>query len=301
MAEKSGEITNTNETESNSGLAERTDDSVNTEKITSTAAPDEISSDPDEIREQIEDTRREMDETINAIQEKLTFAHISEQVTGQVTEQISGAVETFKTTVADATIGKAGKAMKNLSRQFKNSEVTKKLGNNPIPLALAGFAIGLAIFSATKKKKSTGIHRHQKNFDREQDDRTQSGTLGEKAGKLYESIGDSAGSTYESVSGAAAKTYQKIGNLGGQIRSQYKQQFGGNPLADGIIALAAGAAVGSLIPLSGYENKLMGEARNQLMSQAQEAVRGTLDQMEQAVGQAKESIVEEVKAQTSSQ
>src|SRR5690349_15072490 len=64
-------------------------------------APEET----DHLKAQIEETRSQMGETIDAIQEKLSFQNISEQVKEQVSEQINSALETAKETVYDATIG----------------------------------------------------------------------------------------------------------------------------------------------------------------------------------------------------
>jgi methyl-accepting chemotaxis protein len=62
----------------------------------------------DHIKAQIAQTRSQMGETIDAIQDRLSFANISEQVS----ETVNSAIETAKDTAYDATIGKA--AMKDV-------------------------------------------------------------------------------------------------------------------------------------------------------------------------------------------
>ena len=305
MAEKSGEI----KLSENEGISTNRADSLATNdlisdetKTAAAAASDQIATEPAEIRGQIAETRREMSETINEIQERLSFENISEQVAGKVSEQLSGAVESFKTTVSDATIGRAGKAVKSLSRQFKNSDFTRKFGSNPAPLAIVGVGLGLLLFNLMQKKKSAAKYRYRQNSaQKEAIQSDESQTLGEKAGKLYENVSQQAGSAYETASDKASKAYDKLGKIGGHLQNQYQQRLAGNPLAGGVIALAAGAAIGALVPLSDYENELMGEARNQLMAQAQEAANGTIEKVQQAVGQAKDTIVEEVESQVGQQ
>src|SRR5215213_10520733 len=68
------------------------------ETNTSEEAPEET----EHLRAQIEETRSQMGETIDAIQERLSFQNISEQVKEQVSEQISSAYEAAKDTVYDA-------------------------------------------------------------------------------------------------------------------------------------------------------------------------------------------------------
>src|SRR5687768_5212301 len=52
----------------------------------------ETNGDTEHIRQEIEETRNSMGETIDAIQERLSIANISEQVS----EQVSNAIETAK-------------------------------------------------------------------------------------------------------------------------------------------------------------------------------------------------------------
>lgn len=312
MAEKSGELTGA-ETEDNLGSEELAASSVGeTDEAGSETAA--ISDDPDEIREQIEETRRGMGETLGAIQEKLSISNISEQVKDQVTEQITGAVETLKTTVSEAVIGKAGSFMKNLSQELKKANIGKIAGDNPLPLVLIGLGIGLLAVSKYRKNSSTGYEKYRYQPKR-QDAKTSdaapkklidkaggiSQSIGDSANAAYETVSGAAGSAYETVSGAAGGAYEKIGGLGGQLKGQYKNHLEEKPLIIGAIALAAGAVVGLAIPSTSYESELMGEARENLLSKAGDAARGAYDKVQEVVGQAKETIAEEVKAQVSAQ
>jgi gas vesicle protein len=66
-------------------------------------------------------------------------------------------------------------------------------------------------------------------------------------------------------------------------------------LVVGAVALALGVAVGAAVPSTRYEGKLMGDAKESLVSKAQTAARDALDRVQDVVGQAKEAIIEDAK------
>src|SRR5690349_16045541 len=69
------------------------------------------------IKAQIEETRAQMGETIDALQERLSFSNLSEQVS----DHVSNAIETATNTLYDATVGKAVGYMKNMGDGISNS------------------------------------------------------------------------------------------------------------------------------------------------------------------------------------
>lgn len=308
MAEESSELS---KAKNDLEIKEQTDDFVRGEKDeTNGLTETEISDDPDEIREQIEETRRGMGETLDAIQEKLSFSNISEQVKEQVSEQITGAVETLKTTVSDATIGKAGKFMKDIGQEIKKSNILQLAGENPLPLVLIGLGLGLLAFTGKKTSSSDyEKYRYKQNYRDIETDHLQNKQSANQAAGISQSIGDTANAAYESVSGAADSTYRavsdtagdaydKLGEVGGQLKRQYNTRLNENPLIIGAVALAVGATVGFAVPLTDYEEKLMGETRDNLMSKAGVTARGAIDKVQDVVGQAKDTLIDEVKTQT---
>ena len=138
MAEKSSELDRINASDTISSAADeskylevRSDDDDDYEVSDSETALEassddtEDTDDTDQIRAQIEETRSQMGETIDAIQEKLSFQNISEQVKEQVSETINSAIETAKDSVYGATIGnlgKAGKFMQNVGKEISKTE-----------------------------------------------------------------------------------------------------------------------------------------------------------------------------------
>jgi len=268
-----------------------------------TAADDDTPPEAEQIIVQIEETRSQMGETIDAIQDRLSFSNLSEQVSDHVTN----AVETAKDAVYDATIGKAANVMKNVS----NTTVVQTVRNNPFPFVLIGLGAGLLAYQGyTGKLNSYGGTRQRRFTDYEDgEDRTGkrwTGTTGEGGGQQWtgtardklNNVGDTvtgaAGSALNKVSSAVDtaytgagdmvnKAYNKAGEVSTQAYQMYDRYIDENPLAVGAVALALGAAVGMAIPSTRYEGQLLGDTRDQLLEKAETAASQFLDQAKEAV------------------
>src|SRR3954471_13242824 len=108
------------DTEFESLTTGRGDDYIATASTSDTGVDTDMDSDETEhIKAQIEETRSQMGETIDALQEKLSFSNVSEQVS----EQVSNVIESASNSAYDATIGKAVGFMKNLGNDISGSRV----------------------------------------------------------------------------------------------------------------------------------------------------------------------------------
>ncbi len=244
MAEKSSELEKLNKTDALS--TDVTNDDVYLEKRAdddslTDAEPisDESTDDADEIREQIVETRRGMSETIDAIQEKLSFSNISEQVKDQVSEQFGSVVESVK----DATIQKAEDVMQVINKGMNNiaaSDAFKVAKQNPWILSLIGIGVGALLVnnltSGKKKKRSSYRYDNEQNFNDDDEVRftdnskrelkssetepstvqTTRNKVGDAASSAYESVSGAASSAFEAVSGAAGTTYETVGSAAGK-------------------------------------------------------------------------------------
>ncbi|MEP7038388.1 MAG: DUF3618 domain-containing protein, partial [Acidobacteriota bacterium] len=137
------------------------------EKETNTDENTEV---PDQIRANIEETRAEMSETIDAIQERLSFSNISEQVKSEVSDFVGETIQTAKNTVYDAVIEKVGFIMNYADKrinEISDTEIVKTARRNPLTLGLIGLGIGVLFFSFNKKnKKSKRSHyRYDADYD----------------------------------------------------------------------------------------------------------------------------------------
>jgi hypothetical protein len=171
----------------------------------------------EQIREQIEETRRGMGETIDAIQEKLSFQNISDQVKDTVSEQLTNAIETAKTTVYDATIGKAGKLMKNVGRELSKSDVGRIAADNPFPLLLIGLGVGLLAYQGFGGKRRSS-YGYRSEYDRNYRG-TGEGSSRSLLSTAQNKIGSTASGAYDSVSGAASSA---AGTVTGAANTAYE-------------------------------------------------------------------------------
>jgi ElaB/YqjD/DUF883 family membrane-anchored ribosome-binding protein len=287
------------------------------EKRETRESTDEVPEETEHLKAQIEETRHQMGETIDAIQEKLSFSNISEQVS----EQLNNAIETAKHTVYDATIGKAVNYMKDMGSDISGSTAVKMVRNNPLPFVLIAAGAGLLAYNSYSSGKGRSNERRTPRQDAPGNEPTSGarsllGSAREKAGGIAESVGSAAGSAYESVAGAASGTYagiansasnaytganelvhrayDKVGEYGVTAQDQYNHHIEENPLAVGAVALALGAAIGFAIPSTRYEGELMGEARENLMQKAQDSAGLLVDKVREVASEAGETLKSEI-------
>jgi len=183
----------------------------------------EDTDDTDQIRAQIEETRSQMGETIDAIQEKLSFQNISEQVKAEVSEHINSAIETAKDSVYSATIGnlgKAGKFMQNIGKEISRTEAGKFARKNPFPLVLIGLGIGLLAYEGFGNKSRRTYRYSEYDNDTRNRGLRDSGTMGtlksatgkisDTASSAYGTVSETTGNALESVKGAANSAYGSV-------------------------------------------------------------------------------------------
>jgi hypothetical protein len=193
------------------------------------AGDDAVTPETEQLREQIEETRRGMSETIDAIQERLSFQNISDQVKDQVSEQINDVVESAK----DAFYAKAGDMVSSVGRGFKElgkTDLARKAQQNPTALAIIGAGVGALLISLLVDKKKSRRKTKSYNYDYDTSDdqvrytdaprrKLSSSRSNQRSESTFESarsrIGDTAGYAYGSVSGAAGSAYEGVTNVAG--------------------------------------------------------------------------------------
>jgi hypothetical protein len=301
------------------GFPENYSDTEVGELATNTGdAPEET----EQIRAQIEHTRSQMGETIDAIQERLSFSNISDQVS----ETVNDAIETAKDKAYDATIGKAVNFMKNVGDDVKHSGAFQAARKNPLPFALIGIGAGLLAYQSFggSSRRANGRTYPKGVYDYENGETTSTKlgsakrAIGDTAHRAYDGITEKAHGALETVSTAAESGYEKVtetvsnaysgagelahrayeraGEYGTIAHEKYDKTLEENPLALGAVALAIGAAVGFAIPSTRYEGKLMGDARDQVIRRAQSAAGELVDRAKHVAGEAGETIKDETRA-----
>lgn len=250
---------------------------------TSEDAPEET----EQLRAQIEETRSQMGETIDAIQERLSFQNISEQVKESVSEHISSAFETAKDTVYDATIRKAGNFMQSMNKsvnqgldEISKSEAVSIMRANPLALSLIGLGVGLLLMNGYKKKSyryadGNGGHQgkgayasggaayssggNQPSMLKSAQDKI-TGT----ASSAYESVGNVASGAVDTVSGAAGTAYDSVTGAAG---TAYNSVTGAATNAYGAVTGAATTAYSSVGDYAGKAYEKVGDISTQARDQ----------------------------------
>ena len=261
------------------------------------------------LKAQIEETRSQMGDTIDAIQERLSFSNISDQVS----DRVNHAIETAKNTAYDVTIGKAVTFMKNMGDGISDNTMVKTAKNNPLPLALIGIGTGLLAYNMMKPRQHRSFDgrrewsadetypepvRNEPSMLKSTQDKLGSAAdkVSNTASTAYDNVSNTMANAYSSAGDMANKAYDKAGELGQYTQQQYEHYMDENPLAVGAIALAVGAAIGLAIPSTRYENEMMGETRDRLMEQAQSTANEYIDKAKNVAQEAGQKIDNEVRS-----
>jgi ElaB/YqjD/DUF883 family membrane-anchored ribosome-binding protein len=272
---------------------------------TASGSAEDYNDDTEQIRAEIEDTRAEMSQTINEIQERLSPEHLVGQVKETVREATLGKVERVMETISEATvparqaIGRAGTTIAETGRTVGNS-----MWRNPIPVALIGLGVGLLMMrrfggnggDGYERPRVTGGRRRSMMMDTDYQageirygeqygTGTRAGTQpGMSSGMMHnvkETASDLAHRSTETLNNLTSKVSHTASDLG----TRCGQLMRTNPLAMGAVAVAAGTAVGLMLPSTRFESEYIGEASAGLVDRAQEMARGAIDKVQDAAQQ----------------
>ena len=219
---------------------------------------------PEQIRAEIEDTRAEMSQTINEIQERLSPDHLMGQVKETVRDATIGkverVVEKVGETISEITeparevAGLAGNAIKEVG-----TTVADKIWKNPISVALIGLGVGMLVVRnfSTGGTRSTGrtLPNRRSNY---------------ALGDVKETATDLASRAKDSASA--------VGSRFGEVLRE-------NPLAVGAVAVAAGTAVGLILPSTQFESEYIGETGEKLVESVEDVARDALGKVQDAAKQ----------------
>lgn len=258
---------------------------------------DEYDDNTEHIRAEIEDTRAEMSQTINEIQERLSPEHLMGQVKETVREATIGKVERVMDKVGETISGvaeparevmdRAGTAIKETGRTVADS-----VWRNPIPIALIGLGVGMLAMRRFRRgngydydyetRRTTPRYRRQNTLGQMETGTTETtGTLDQ----VKHTASDLATRSTNALSDIGTKAKESVSTVG----TRFREVLRSNPLAVGAVAVAAGTAVGLVLPSTRFENEYIGEASERLVDKAEDVARGALDKVQSAAQQMTES------------
>jgi ElaB/YqjD/DUF883 family membrane-anchored ribosome-binding protein len=160
-------------------------------------------------------------------------------------------------------------------------EAGETIRRNPVPVLLT--AAGLIWLTASVAKSRSGASSSASS-DWSRADGEDSAGFGGSSGSKYENGEDNFGQSRSGSGGVRARVQQATRSVKGKLSSSVhavqgrtqgaRSQFGDlvqeQPIALGAIALAAGALLGAALPVTRYENELMGPVHDKAMARAKE-------------------------------
>lgn len=253
--------------------------------------PDEVTNggngeaDPhlDQIAAEIDETRGDLTDTVREIGTRLEPANIAREA---------------KETVRGATIGKVEMMSIGAQETWRDVRtgnaggIVDMVRENPVPAGMIG--LGLAMLFLNRGSQGGADVRRtgwQPRGDygryaiRRSPDWHGSGNggsnpmdrVGSMAADARDSISDTADRVSDSVSQMADDLPQQAGAMVDSGTSQARRMIEENPLGAGMIALAAGAALGMLLPSTPFERETVGPMRDQVVEQVGVAAEGAID------------------------
>jgi ElaB/YqjD/DUF883 family membrane-anchored ribosome-binding protein len=256
---------------------------------------------PEQIRAEIEDTRAEMSQTINEIQERLSPENVMEQVKEKVREATVGKVEKVMDRVGETigevtepareVVGRAGTAIKETGKSAADV-----IWRNPIPVALIGLGLGMLVMRAVRGGNGYDYDDTPRNTSRQSlmggETGYERGEIGYERGQTQYPTTGTLNQVKETASGLAHRSTEALNNLStkakdtaSSIGTRFEQVLRENPLAVGAVAVAAGTAVGLVLPATKFETEYIGETSERLVDKAQEVAREAIDKVQSAAQQ----------------
>ena len=287
-------------------MDERTDQIIaadSDESRIAAASGDDYDENTEQLRAEIEDTRAEMSQTINEIQERLSPEHLMGQVKETVREATIGKVERVMERVGETLSGVTEPALDAAGRagtviKDAGSSVAGSVWRNPIPVALIGIGVGMLVMrnfrgssyeSSTRRSLSEGRRSDYSTGVSDEETPYKQRQYGQRT---TSASGGALNQVKETASDLASRSTHALSDLGTKARdgasavtTRFERMMHDNPLAVGAVAIAAGTAVGLVLPSTRFESEYIGETGEKLVDKVEDAARGALDKVQDAAKQ----------------
>ena len=232
-----------------------------------------------EIKSEIERTRVEMSETLGEIQERLRPDHLIQQAKDTVTDAATGKVRNIMHSAGETATRVADQT------RYAGRSVADYACAHPMQMALlAGGATWWLLRGRDRSYEWAGASegwqdRHPLEADSAYEDRSlrekageyvasAKDTVSEYASTARETVGEYAGAASERVRTAASTASIRARDTWYRTSTTVDDFVHDNPLAAGAIAVAIGVAIGLSAPSTEWEDRTLGERRDQAMERA---------------------------------
>ena len=253
-----------------------------------------------EIKSEIERTRVEMSETLGEIQERLRPDHLIQQAKDTVSEAASGKVRNIMQSAGETATMVADQT------RYAGRSVADYVRTHPVQVAL--IAGGVTWWLLRGRDRSDDWEGASEGWQDGQgysegysidEDRPLTAKVGEYAESARETVGEYA----ESARVTARRASERVRNAASTATVRTRQGLERAstsvddwvheyPLAAGAIAVAVGAAIGLSAPGTEWENRTMGEKRDQAIERARTAARDIKENVTQKVQDVADSVID---------
>ena len=248
---------------------------------------DETTGRVNEIREEIAQTRVEMSETIEAIQERLSPSHL-----------VAQAGDTVRNAATEKVKQMANTAERAADRVMDNP-IVETMRSNPIPAAMLGIGAAWLLIKArsgsARAARDYSSHRTRNAYGSGERDwrvgtpQTTEAAVGTTGYADYGRSGSAYGAYGSGMSGDSARVPEFGGDFERDNRGRgqavsFDKVVRDNPLALGAAAALIGVAIGMTAPASEAENRLMGEARDNVVNKARELAGDVAQKVQDVAG-----------------
>ena len=208
--------------------------------------PAEEGDDVEATRAQIEQTRSELSETIDAIQQKLSPQNLAEQAkstvrdatVGKAGDMVSNVTDTARQAVSNAgdtameTVSSAGDTAKGFGSTF-----VETVRQNPVPAALAGIGLGW-LFMSARKQSSSQVQYQPRSYDSDvpysyssdysygYSDYGDQGTARQTLNRAQDAVGTVTDKAQSAVGDTVGQAQDRASQVAGQVQDTAGQVAG---------------------------------------------------------------------------
>jgi Protein of unknown function (DUF3618) len=252
---------------------------------------------PEELEHSIEETQERIAESIDELAKRLNPTHLKNQAVQNINDSLN--IEGFQHMLGDIR--------GSLSEGAKTSGLNLLGGvkHNPLSAVLMGAGVGVVALGGimAAKTQTTQSYNGKRTYDERL--RGMMNTIESNYGDNKPSQASESSKLDSAKSVVSENVHRAKDGLGQVLEAQ--------PIAVGAVALLVGAAIGLLLPRTRYEDSLMGDRSDELISQAKgkasevvdvakstvsDVVQTAKDTVGEVVQTAKDTAKETVKAAT---
>jgi vacuolar-type H+-ATPase subunit H len=300
-----------------------------------TASPTVSSNEPEGIRAQIKQTRAQMGHTIDEIQARLSPEHIKQQTQEAIREATIGKVEKMANQVENkvsnwrtntmATIREnpipmalIGIGVGWLLLKDNNGHDEFYYGQQSFPYDSRyrysynpeedrSFAHeGAELMDRTRERVADAAQGAREWVDEKVDTVEDKVTevaqqARQKKDEIAQTLREQADTRAEQAQHAAHYMERRARRQVGRVRHTFWDTLDENPLALGIVAMAAGAIAGLALPGTAMEDRYMGEMRDNLLEEARTTAQQTARKVQTVAEQVQQTALEEAKREAERQ